>query len=133
MGKEITFNCLHCGKQHTSPNKHSVHGKFCSIQCQQDFKMNESVDNGKASPRTLKRFLLKEHGNKCWSCGITEWNKKPIVLELEHIDGNSDNNSLDNLSILCPNCHSQTPTYKAKNTGNGRHYRRVRYSEGKSF
>jgi 5-methylcytosine-specific restriction endonuclease McrA len=54
-------------------------------------------------------------------------------MELEHIDGNSENNSLDNLSIICPNCHSQTPTYKGANKGKGRHYRRVRYSQGKSF
>ena len=54
-------------------------------------------------------------------------------MELEHNDGNSQNNSLDNLSLICPNCHSQTPTYKGANKGNGRHYRRVRYAEGKSY
>ena len=47
-------------------------------------------------------------------------------LELEHIDGNAYNNSESNLSLLCPNCHSQTPTYKAKNKGNGRVERRER-------
>jgi predicted HNH restriction endonuclease len=45
---------------------------------------------------------------------------------LEHIDGNAYNNSESNLSLLCPNCHSQTPTYKAKNKGNGRVERRER-------
>ena len=54
-------------------------------------------------------------------------------MELEHKDGNSSNNSLDNVCLLCPNCHSQTDTYKNKNKGNGRHYRRLRYSEGKSY
>ena len=58
---------------------------------------------------------------------------KSIVLELEHIDGNSDNNTEENLTILCPNCHSQTLTYKNRNKGNGRHNRRMRYHEGKSF
>jgi Zn finger protein HypA/HybF involved in hydrogenase expression len=95
--------------------------------------MIEDVQNGVASTRTLKRFLLKNHGEKCWSCGITEWNDKPIGFELEHIDGNSENNELNNLSILCPNCHSQTDTYKNKNKGNGRHSRRIRYSDGKSY
>jgi 5-methylcytosine-specific restriction endonuclease McrA len=55
------------------------------------------------------------------------------ALELEHKDGNSDNNIEDNLELLCPNCHSQSPTYKAKNVGNGRHYRRQLYAKGKSF
>ena len=64
--------------------------------------------------------------------GINE-QKQKIVLELEHIDGNSDNNDLKNVCLICPNCHSQTDTYKGKNVGQGRHYRRVRYAEGKSF
>ena len=50
-----------------------------------------------------------------------------------HIDGNSDNNALVNLRLVCGNCDMQLPTYKSKNRGNGRHNRRKRYSEGKSF
>lgn len=60
-------------------------------------------------------------------------NGKDIVLELEHKDGNSQNNSKENVCLICPNCHSQTPTYKGKNKGNGRHSRRKRYAEGKSY
>lgn len=56
---------------------------------------------------------VKEH--KCESCGIEEWMNNPISLELDHIDGNRTNHSLDNLRILCPNCHSQTSTYRGKN------------------
>jgi len=68
-------------------------------------------------------------------CG---WDKRnplsnKIPIELEHIDGNSENNMLENLKLLCPNCHSLTPTYKALNTGNGRAFRRERYKIGKSF
>jgi Zn finger protein HypA/HybF involved in hydrogenase expression len=125
-----TYSCIHCVTTVTKANSKE---KFCSIQCQQDYTLNENVKNGVASPKTLKRFLIKEHGNKCWVCGITEWNDKPIVMELEHNDGNSQNNSLDNLSLICPNCHSQTPTYKGSNKGNGRYYRRVRYAQGKSY
>lgn len=51
----------------------------------------------------------------CEECGQTEiWNGKPLVLQLEHIDGNNSNNLLENLKILCPNCHTQTPTYSRK-------------------
>jgi hypothetical protein len=66
-------------------------------------------------------------------CSIETWNDKPIVLELEHKDGNSENNRPENLCLICPNCHSQTETFKGKNKGNGRHVRRTRYKEGKSF
>lgn len=52
---------------------------------------------------------------KCYRCGLTEWLGEPIPLELHHKDGNKRNNNLDNLEILCPNCHYFTDTYKTKN------------------
>jgi len=56
---------------------------------------------------------LKQH--KCECCGITEWNGQPTPIELDHIDGNRYNNTIENLRILCPNCHAQTDTYRGKN------------------
>ena len=53
--------------------------------------------------------------NICEICGISDWNDKPLECELDHIDGNSSNHKLENLRILCPNCHSQTTTFRAKN------------------
>jgi len=131
--KSQIITCNYCQKEHLVTNKYSSRCLFCSIQCQQDSRLDESVKNGSASTKSLKRFLIREHGEKCWTCGIEDWNNKKIVFELEHKDGNSENNLLDNLSIICPNCHSQTPTYKGRNKGKGRYSRRVRYSEGKSF
>jgi len=55
---------------------------------------------------------IREH--KCEVCGITEWMGEPTPLELHHIDGNRFNNDFNNLQILCPNCHSQTPNYSGK-------------------
>ncbi|UDY22983.1 HNH endonuclease signature motif containing protein [Nocardioides sp. Kera G14] len=52
---------------------------------------------------------------KCNRCGLTEWLGRPIALELEHRDGNPDNNALENLELLCPNCHAQTSTYRGRN------------------
>ena len=64
-----------------------------------------------------KRILLEECGHRCCVCGLSEWMGKPIPIELDHVDGNSDNNTRTNLRLLCANCHAQTPTYRAKNKG----------------
>jgi len=75
------------------------------------------VEGRLVQSNNLKRRLinegLKEH--KCEKCGIIEWNGKPAPIELDHIDGNRYNNTLNNLRVLCPNCHAQTPTYRGKN------------------
>lgn len=70
-------------------------------------------NNKKISSWALKQKLLKEGliENKCFVCGATCWLGKPLTLQLHHIDGNHSNNSLDNLQLLCPNCHSQTDNY----------------------
>lgn len=53
---------------------------------------------------------------KCEECGISEWKGKRIVLQLDHINGNNRDNRLENLRLLCPNCHSQTNTFSRKKT-----------------
>lgn len=72
----------------------------------------------------LKDKLLKEglKQNKCEICGITEWMNKPIVCQLHHINGNNDDNRLENLQMLCPNCHSQTENYCGNATQKQRFY-----------
>jgi hypothetical protein len=65
----------------------------------------------------LKKRLIKDKvlEYKCASCGIFEWNKNLITLQLDHKDGNNHNHKLENLRLLCPNCHSQTDTWCGKN------------------
>lgn len=120
--------CIHCN---TLLSNRQV--KYCSNICQQKFQISSKIKNGTASPKTLKNYLLETKGHHCWKCNNSTWNDQPIPLELEHIDGISENNSLENLSILCPNCHAQTPTYKGANKGNGRYSRRQRYLNGQSY
>jgi hypothetical protein len=124
--------CLSCEKITTN--------KFCNQTCQSLYRKKvifEKIESGDITLNSCqyKKYLIDKYGEKCMECGwltihpIT--NKVPI--ELEHIDGNSENNSLVNLKLLCPNCHSLTPTYKALNIGNGRHKRMERYKEAKSY
>lgn len=67
----------------------------------------------------LKKRLLREGLKKeiCEICGLTEWLGKPIALQLDHINGNNRDNQINNLRIICPNCHSQTDTYCGNNWG----------------
>ena len=63
--------------------------------------------------RLIRAGLLKY---ECAECGIHEWQGKSLVLEIDHINGDGLDNRIENLRLLCPNCHSQTPTFCGKNT-----------------
>lgn len=71
---------------------------------------------------SLKKRLISEkclqpkcYGNNCLI--TTTWNDLPITLQLDHINGNHEDNRIENLRLLCPNCHSQTHTFAGKNIG----------------
>lgn len=66
---------------------------------------------------TVKRALLRERlkDDRCELCGISEWQGKPLSLALHHVNGDGRDNRLENLQLLCPNCHSQTENFAGRN------------------
>ncbi len=127
-GSNRKYHCLHCNKENLW--SHSKINKFCNNVCQGQFKwINETisrVEKGEVpdgSP-ALKKYLIEKFGEKCFECGQeANWNNKPLVLQLDHIDGDSDNNYPKNLRLLCPNCHTQTENFGSK--GKGSRYKKV--------
>lgn len=117
-----TRKCRRCGG--VAPNDR-VHCPPCwkvvgrRIQCLEDAKTDG----------TRRSLLLRQRGRRCEVCGGTEWQGQPIPIEMDHINGHSSDNCSENLRLICPNCHAQTPTYKNKNKGNGRTKRRERERE----
>lgn len=67
-----------------------------------------------STKESIKKNLIQMRGHQCEVCHNTIWNDEPIPLQLHHIDGDRRNNELDNLQLLCPNCHAQTDTYCGK-------------------
>lgn len=90
------------------PNRYEI-GKEKFLK---DLENNKFCQSNKLREK-LFRYELKE--KRCEICFNTEWNGLEIPLEVHHRDGDKFNNVLDNLMIICPNCHAQTETYKSKN------------------
>lgn len=81
------------------------------------FTENSTYSNEMVKQRIVKNDLLEY---KCVKCGINRWCGETIVLDLDHINGNNRDNRLTNLRYLCPNCHSQTDTFKGRNKNSGK-------------
>lgn len=125
--------CLNCNTEIQTT-------RYCSIKCQKEFEWKELrqtfIDAGEflsKNPRSAKKLLVELRGHKCEMCGNSEWLGSPILLIFDHKDGNSDNWKLDNSRLICSNCDATTVTYKKRNSGKGRFFRRQRYNDGKSF
>lgn len=121
--------CKNCGKPLTKSGK-----IFCNCKCHRDYQYKEYIADWKehkndgtigkswiAVSHKIRRYLYEKYDGKCARCGWSEVNPytNTIPLEIEHIDGDAENNTEENLILLCPNCHSLTRTYRGANRGNG--------------
>ncbi len=129
--------CIYCG---SLLSRHAT--KYCSNKCQSDFAYGAYIKRWKYGKEEgvrgiatknmsghLVRYVMEKYEDKCARCGwskVNEFSGK-TPLEIDHMDGNSENNNESNLILLCPNCHSLTSNYKNLNKGNGRLWRREKY------
>ena len=128
--------CAVCGAD-------TANAQFCSNRCQQALRWQQRRQHIQetgiipAGPsghsRMAKRYLLETRGRACEICGGTEWRGQPIPLVLDHVDGNAENSAVANLRLVCGNCDMQLPTYKSRNRGRGRAWRRLRYANGQTY
>ena len=130
--KKPRRNCRQCGAE-----VREVAAIYCSNACQRQYQYETYIAEwqaGKQSGRrganlislNIRRYLLERDGEKCGICG---WDHRHSItnrvpLEVDHIDGDNTNNKEENLRLLCPNCHSLTPTFRNLNRGKGREARR---------
>jgi hypothetical protein len=135
----VMRECLGCARILTKRHQK----KWCSIECMQRERQRLLVEKwlatgqavaGSGAGHYVGDYIGRGQRHRCVICGVgPRWNDLDLHLVLDHIDGDSTNNARRNLRLICPNCDSQLPTFKSRNRGNGRHLRRTRYAEGKSF
>src|SRR3954463_6659081 len=131
-----TTRCGGCGIETANP-------KYCCNRCQSETRWRGTVTRIESSgtvpigpsgnAHVAKRYLLQTQGRRCAVCGLTEWRGEPIPLVLDHINGESTDWRVANLRLVCGNCDMQLPTFKSRNRGKGRAWRRRRYAEGLSY
>ena len=114
--------CKVCGITKRSNARKGYCSNTCYAVHQRKIKVDKWLNGehdgmrGKTSTaKWINQYLIEQRGHQCECCKNTMWMNKQILLELEHVDGNFKNNKIDNLKLLCLNCHGMTSTYRAKN------------------
>lgn len=130
------------GLARSSPSYRRVRARIVELGLDTGHLVGQGWRRGSATPvtpaRPLEEILVRDSSyrgttsrlrdrlvlegileQRCARCGLTQWNGEPAPLELDHVNGDPTDNRLENLRILCANCHAQTPTYCGRNIGNG--------------
>lgn len=131
--------CLGCGSPLSKRSQKVYCGNACQALARRNAKTKQWLETGEAyiggrREHYIRQYLSDAQSGCCAICdGANAWQGLPLALVLDHMDGDPTNNRRENLRLICPNCDSQLPTYKSRNRGKGRHYRRERYANGQSY
>ncbi|SRR6266568_9111463 len=130
-------NCLTCGKK---PKRSSY--KYCSNKCQQENQYKEYIKKWKSGLATgsrgintknisqhIRKYLINLYEETCSMCGWAERHQitGKVPLEVDHVNGNAEDNTEANLRLICPNCHALSLNFRNLNKGKGRAWRTVKY------
>lgn len=117
------YNCINCGKSVKYGRTKS--NKYCSNGCQCEYRfLTEILPRFKSgllwNRKTIRKCLIHLIGDHCHQCGIVDWNGENLTFQVDHKNGDPSDNDPDNLQLVCPNCHSQSPYFSGRNKGSGR-------------
>ena len=114
-GKPTMLTCENCSSWFQKKYQGKISNRWCCRSCRDEFLAKEKIAKGNYTKTTAFSYFKRFTEYKCIECGISDYNGKPLSLQIDHIDGNNSNNVVENLRYLCPNCHSQTDTWGTKN------------------
>ena len=129
VSKDIQ-SCIYCGKE----IGYGSNRKFCSNQCQQEYYYERNIELWLKSPESFKnesrynfirRYLYSQYNGSCQKCGWSQINPYTgnVPLHVHHVDGDCTNNRIENLELLCPNCHSLTENFGSLNKDRSKRYK----------
>lgn len=106
---------VNSGYKHSDETKLKIIKKSFERSQQNFLHKTQTLPFENLSQDMRRKVLFMERGNKCEACQLSEWLGFPLSIQIDHIDGNHKNNKKENQRLLCPNCHSLTPTWKGRN------------------